>query len=59
VVSKLPANSEDAKNMGFLGSGRFHGVGNGNLLKYSCLENSKGREDWWATVHGVKRVRKA
>ena len=28
-------------------------VGNGNPLKYSCLENSMDREAWQATVHGV------
>ena len=27
--------------------------GNGNLLQYSCLENSIDRGAWWATVHGV------
>ena len=26
-------------------------------LHYSCLENSKDRGDWWATVHGVARIR--
>ena len=29
------------------------GEGNGNPLKYSCLENSMDRGAWWATVHGV------
>ena len=28
------------------GSGRFPGVGNGNPLQYSCLENSKARGAW-------------
>ena len=32
-------------------------VGNGNPLQYSCLENSMDRGAWWATVHGVSRVR--
>ena len=32
---------------------RFPGEGNGNLLQYSCLENSMDRGAWWATVHGV------
>ena len=27
--------------------------GNGNLLQYSCLENSIDRGAWWTTVHGV------
>ena len=26
-------------------------------LQYSCLGNSMDRRAWWATVHGVKRVR--
>ena len=37
------------------GSGRSPGVGNGNPLQYSCLENSIHREAWWATVHGVTK----
>ena len=37
------------------GSGRSLGEGNGNLLQYSCLENSMGREVWWAKVHGVAK----
>ena len=39
------------------GSGRFPGEGNGNLLQYSCLENSMDRGAWWATVHGVTKSR--
>ena len=31
------------------------GEGNGNRLLFSCLENSKDRESWWATVHGVAK----
>ena len=26
---------------------------NGNLLQYSCLENPRDREAWWAAVYGV------
>ena len=33
------------------------GKGNGNLLQYSCLENSMDRGAWWATVHGVTKSR--
>ena len=29
------------------------GVGNGNPLQYSCLENSMDRGTWWAAVHGI------
>ena len=35
------------------GLGRSPGEGNGNPLQYSCLEKSRGRRPWWATVHGV------
>ena len=38
-------------------SGIFPGEGNGNLLQYSCLENSMDRGAWWATVHGVTKSR--
>ena len=31
------------------------GEGNGNPLRYSCLENSMDRRAWWATVHGVAK----
>ena len=39
------------------GSGRSPGEGNGNPLQYSCLENPMDRGAWWATVHGIIRVR--
>ena len=29
------------------------GVGNGNPLQCSCLENLRGRGVWWAAVYGV------
>ena len=39
VVKKPPANGGDTRDMGLiLGLGRSPGVGNGNLLQYSCLE---------------------
>ena len=48
---------ESACNAGdlgsILGSGRSPGEANGNLLQYSCLENSMDRGGWQATVHGV------
>jgi len=50
-----PASSGD---MGSIpGSGRSPGEGNGNLLQCSCLGNLMHRGAWWATVHGVTRVR--
>ena len=33
------------------------GKGNDNPLQYSCLRNPMDRGVWWATVHGVPRVR--
>ena len=39
------------------GSGRSPGEGSGNPLQYSCLENPMDRRAWWATVHGIARVR--
>ena len=52
-VKNPPANAGNARDASLiLGSGRSLGVGNGNLLQYSCLENSMDRGTWWATVHG-------
>ena len=31
------------------------GVGDGNPLQYSCLENSMDIGAWWATVHGITK----
>ena len=56
VVKNLPADAGDPRDKGsVLGLGRSSGVGNGNLLQYSCLENSMGRRAWWATIHGVAK----
>ena len=35
--------------------GRYSREKNGNLLKYSCLENSMDIEAWLSTVHGVAK----
>ena len=46
----------DAGDLGSTpGSGRYPGVGNDNLLQYSCLENSMDRGAWQATVLGVAK----
>ena len=37
------------------GLGRSPGEGNGNLLQYTCLENSMDGGAWWATVRGVTK----
>ena len=60
----FPGSSDgkaSAYNVGDLGSipgsGRSPGEGNGNPLKYSCLENPMDRGAWWATIHGVAKSR--
>ena len=53
MVKNLPANVGNSDSIP--GSRRFPRVGNGNLLQYSCLENSMDREVWCPTVHGVTR----
>ena len=52
VVKNLSANAGDAGGPGLIPG---LGVGNGNPLWYSCLENSIDRGAWWATVHGVAK----
>ena len=54
LVNNPLANAGDARGAG--GRGRPPGVGNGNQLQYSCLENPIDRGAWQATVHGVSRV---
>ena len=54
VVKNLPTNAGD---VGLIpGSRRSLGVGTGNPLQYSCLENSMDRGAWQSTVHAVTRV---
>ena len=56
VVKNPPANGGDIRDVGSVsGSGKSLGVGNGNPLQYSSLENPMDREAWWATVHGVTK----
>ena len=54
LVAKNPlANTGES---GFiLGWGTSPGIGNGNPLQYSCLENSKDRETRQATGHGAAK----
>ena len=56
MVENPPANAEDTRDEGsILGSERSPRRGNGNPLKYSCLENTMDRGAWWAIVHGVTK----
>ena len=52
MIKNLSANAGDTRDTGsILGSGRSPGVGNGNPLQYSCLENPKDRGAWWVIDH--------
>ena len=56
MVKNTPANAGDARDVGWIpGSGKSPGVGNGNLLQLSCLENPMDRGTWQARVHGVAK----
>ena len=61
LVKNPPAMQEmtcSARDLGSIpGSGRSPGEGNGNPLQYSCLGNLMDRGAWWATLHGVTKVR--
>ena len=59
-INSFPGGSdgkESACNVGYPGSipgsGRSPREWNGYPLQYSCLENSKDRGAWQATVHGA------
>ena len=54
IVKNLPTNAGGARDLGLIPElGGSPGVGNGNPLQYSCLENPMNRGTWWATVRGV------
>ena len=54
-----PANEGDLRDSGSIPvSGRCPGVGHGNPLKYSCLENPMDRGAWQAAVHRVTKSQK-
>ena len=57
---RLPWCKESACNTGHPGSipasRRSPGVGHGNPLQYSCLENSMNKGAWWAVVRGVSEL---
>ena len=55
MVKGLFASAEDLRDLGSIpGWGKFPGVGHGNPLHYSFLENPMDRA-WQDTVHGVTR----
>ena len=53
VVKNLPANTGNIDSIPDLG--RSPGVGNGNPIQYSCLENSVDRRSWQTIVCGVAK----
>ena len=56
MLKNLPAKAGDAGEVGSIpGSGRSPGGGQGNPLKYSCLENPMDRGTCQATVHGAAK----
>ena len=58
VVKNPPVGAGDARDPGSIpGLGRSRGVGNGNQLQYSCLENFIDRGAWRVTVHKVTKNR--
>ena len=58
VVKNPPANAGDSGDTDSIpGSGISLGVGNGNPLWESRLENSMDRGAWRSTVHGVAKSR--
>ena len=50
VVKNPPANAGDVRDVG-----SSSGEGTGNLLQYSCLENTMDRGAWQATFHGATK----
>ena len=56
VVNNPAAKTGDTRDVGLItGLEKSPGVGKGNPLQYSCLENSMDRGAWRATVHGVAK----
>ena len=56
MIKNLSASAGDTGDVGSIsGSGRSPGVGNGNPLQYSCLENPMDRGAWQAIVHGAPK----
>ena len=53
AVKNPPVSAGEAGSIP--GSGRSPGGRNDNPLQYSFLENSMGKGNWWATVHGVTK----
>ena len=58
MVKNPPANAREERDADLIpGSGRSPGVGNGNPLQYSCLENPIDRGAWRAMLNRVAQSR--
>ena len=58
MVKKPPANAGDTEDVGSIPrSGRPSGVGNGNPIQYSCLENAMDTRACGLQSLGSQRVR--
>ena len=56
VVKNLPANAGDIRDAGLIsGSGRSPGVGRGDPLQHSCLDNLMDRGAWQAIVDRIAK----
>ena len=56
MAKNPPANAGEIRDTGLIpGLGRSSGVGKGNPLQYSCLENSMDRGAQQATAHRVAK----
>ena len=56
VVKSPPVNAiNEGDESSIPESGCSPCAGYGNMLQYSCLENSMDRRAWWATIHGVAK----
>ena len=53
VVKNLLANAGDTGSVP--GSGRSPGIGNGNPVQFSCLENPKDRGTCQAVTYGITK----
>ena len=57
MVKNLSANVRHTRDTDLIpGLERCPGIGNGNLLQYSCLGNPMDRGGWRATMHGVTKT---
>ena len=56
AVKNPPGNVGNERDVSLIpGSGRFPGIGDGNLLQCFCLEHFIDRRAWQVTVHGVTK----